>query len=324
MKLDEKEKFEFKFEALKNARKTKGLKQEELAKMIFTTRQSISNWENGKKIPTLENVNRLSEILDISMDDLIIRKVEEAYDEETLGSRVNNNYNVSYLPIISRKTRKDLKVIKRILIAILIILIIYLGTSIRKFCILTDIKNKMVKYENVDNYHLTTDYIEIIDEKYTNCYIENLYVFKDTIKKVVEYKECNNYVKEISYINKERKIIIDSENKTYEIIEGNEQYDNLIMKKNISTELNSSIINLLYSFNPFLRVSSYINYDLNYKGMGNKLKKNERINKETGLIEEQITQIDENRYIKRQFEMEVNTITSEDVEIPNLDEYKLK
>ena len=162
--MEVKEKFEFKSEVLKKARETKGYKQDELAKLIFTTRQTISNWENGKKIPTLANIDRLAQVLNVSIDDLIEREGDEEQktNDEQLDQLDSTNYSLVYTPTI-KKNIKDLKWIKIILALILIILVIYLGTSIRKFCILYDIHKKMNNYIGIDNYYLKTDYWTIYD-----------------------------------------------------------------------------------------------------------------------------------------------------------------
>lgn len=321
MEVDEKEKFEFKSEVLKTARESKGYKQEDLAKMIFTTRQSISNWENGKKTPTLENVNRLSKTLGISMDDLIVRKVEEnlSTNEEELANSNINNYSMVYFPNVN-KGRKDLKFIKRILLLILIILVIYLICSIRKFCILTDIRNKMLEYENVSNYHLITNYYEVVDGKCTNSYKEDLYCINNCIKRETEYKIDDEYKKEIHYIKDNQKIILDVNNKTYEIVNGEFEYSDFITSKMTCPKIKSKLTSFMCCFNPYFEITTYINYDLNYTSNDN-IKVNERINKSTGLIEEKIMKMNEKHYSKTNFEITIDTVTLEDIKDPDLDEY---
>ncbi|MDT9719180.1 helix-turn-helix transcriptional regulator [Paenibacillus sp. ClWae2A] len=50
-------------EALMNARRKKGLTQEELASQLGYSKASVSNWENGYSNPTLSDAFRISEIL---------------------------------------------------------------------------------------------------------------------------------------------------------------------------------------------------------------------------------------------------------------------
>ena len=56
---------------LKVARIRKGLTQEQLAELIGTKKQHISMWEKGKHKPTLENLKKLANALDIQIDELI-------------------------------------------------------------------------------------------------------------------------------------------------------------------------------------------------------------------------------------------------------------
>ena len=57
-----------------NERKKHKLSQEELAEMIGVTRQTISNWELNETSPDLKQAQKLSNIFDISLDELIGRK----------------------------------------------------------------------------------------------------------------------------------------------------------------------------------------------------------------------------------------------------------
>ena len=46
---------------IKMYRKKRGYSQEELAKKINVTRQTVSNWETGKAYPDIETLKNLSE-----------------------------------------------------------------------------------------------------------------------------------------------------------------------------------------------------------------------------------------------------------------------
>lgn len=54
-------------EKIKEARKAKGLTQDELAKRLGVNRVAISNYEKGKNNPTHENLIKLSDILDVQL-----------------------------------------------------------------------------------------------------------------------------------------------------------------------------------------------------------------------------------------------------------------
>lgn len=52
-------------------RKKKGLSQVELAEKLNCSRQAVSRWETGAVIPTIENLDALRIILDVSWNELL-------------------------------------------------------------------------------------------------------------------------------------------------------------------------------------------------------------------------------------------------------------
>jgi len=69
---------------IKENRKMKNLSQEELAKKMHISRQSISKWETGKSLPTTDQIILLSEIFDCSLATLLKgdKKMEEKAKHE--------------------------------------------------------------------------------------------------------------------------------------------------------------------------------------------------------------------------------------------------
>ncbi|MBN2796880.1 MAG: helix-turn-helix transcriptional regulator [Clostridia bacterium] len=61
---------------IKKIRMLMTLSQEELAEKIFVSRQTISNWETDKNCPDLQSLLLLSELFEISLDELIKGDVE--------------------------------------------------------------------------------------------------------------------------------------------------------------------------------------------------------------------------------------------------------
>lgn len=58
-------------EKLLSLRKAKGLSQMKLAEMMQVSRQAISRWETGTAVPSIENLKYLSNLYDVSLDDLL-------------------------------------------------------------------------------------------------------------------------------------------------------------------------------------------------------------------------------------------------------------
>lgn len=56
---------------IKKYRQSINLTQEELAEKIYVTRQTVSNWENGKNYPDLNSLIMLCDLFNISLDILV-------------------------------------------------------------------------------------------------------------------------------------------------------------------------------------------------------------------------------------------------------------
>jgi len=76
---------------LKDAREKAGLTQEQVAEAIFVSRQTISNWENGKSLPDITSVISLSNIYNISVDELLKgdQKLQKKIEKDANNARTN-------------------------------------------------------------------------------------------------------------------------------------------------------------------------------------------------------------------------------------------
>ena len=79
-------------EILMKRRKELGITQDDLAEKLDISRQSISRWENGECMPDSERLIKLSDVLGLSLDELI-------------GREVNAEPNVSNAPTIPGNKR---------------------------------------------------------------------------------------------------------------------------------------------------------------------------------------------------------------------------
>lgn len=61
-------------EQLRKAREEKGMTQQSLAEQLYVTRQSVSRWECGDRYPDLLTTKKISQILEVSLDDLLSGK----------------------------------------------------------------------------------------------------------------------------------------------------------------------------------------------------------------------------------------------------------
>lgn len=63
---------------IKKYRTEANLSQEELADKIYVSRQTISNWENGKNYPDIKSLVLMSEVFQVSLDNLVKRNWKTA------------------------------------------------------------------------------------------------------------------------------------------------------------------------------------------------------------------------------------------------------
>lgn len=58
-------------QTIRDLRKEKGLSQEELAKLLFLSQDTISLWERGKSLPDIVTVVKLTKIFNVTSDYLL-------------------------------------------------------------------------------------------------------------------------------------------------------------------------------------------------------------------------------------------------------------
>ena len=73
-------------ERLKKEREKKGWSQTELAEKIHVSRQSVSKWETGKNYPSIEVIIDLSDLFEITIDELL-RSDEELKEKVIQDSK---------------------------------------------------------------------------------------------------------------------------------------------------------------------------------------------------------------------------------------------
>lgn len=196
-----------------------GLSQDDLANKVGVSRQTIHKWEKGITSPKGNNLNLLCEVLDVSMDQLLgkkplilDKKIELAIDELKTDLKEQDAKTIE-------KRRKVLikRIIKCILTILLTIIIIYACCTTYKFIILTDISNKVSKYENLDNY-----YCEI--EKYND---NNLQQKKNIWYKDQKYKIETIKFNDIGEITLKTTNIINLEDNTKIVYNNDEKNDKI-------------------------------------------------------------------------------------------------
>ncbi|MDD1503316.1 helix-turn-helix domain-containing protein [Lysinibacillus sp. NPDC095746] len=87
---------------LKNKREEHSFSQEDIAQKLNVSRQSVSKWENGNCYPDLDNLISLSELYNISLDELV--KGNKDFRKEIIIQNTDNKLPITQwwalIPII--------------------------------------------------------------------------------------------------------------------------------------------------------------------------------------------------------------------------------
>ena len=117
-------------ENIKTLRKNKGLTQEELAIKLNVVRQTVSKWEKGFSVPDADMLQKISDILETDVKQLLGTKVNTEQGNNELAeqlSRINEQ-----LAIKNQRSRRVWKIVGIVLAVILlfnIMLIIFGGIT---------------------------------------------------------------------------------------------------------------------------------------------------------------------------------------------------
>ncbi len=90
---------------IRKRRQALGLSQDELAERVYATRQSVSNWENGRTCPDIKSLLLLAEVFSVSLDDLVkgdIAEMKRHIDEQERAAfrRDSNIFTALFIAMI--------------------------------------------------------------------------------------------------------------------------------------------------------------------------------------------------------------------------------
>lgn len=101
---------------LKHIRQEKGLTQEQLGKLMNKDYSTIGKWENGTRSPIMEDVLKLSDILNVDIKDLIDKdyneKTNKTFDELDIlfqkHKDILTDEDKEYMRFIIEKRKKEI------------------------------------------------------------------------------------------------------------------------------------------------------------------------------------------------------------------------
>lgn len=118
---------------IKVFRKSKGFTQEELAIRLNIVRQTVSKWEKGISVPDAENLQKLADVLDVDVKQLLGVDVDvdiEKSNKELVEqlARINEQ-----LIIKNRREKRIWKIVGIVLLSYLIFNILLIAVSFIAF-----------------------------------------------------------------------------------------------------------------------------------------------------------------------------------------------
>lgn len=100
-------------------RKQKGLSQEELAGKLNVSRQTVSKWELGDSTPDMEKLIAISDLFEISLDELVLGRTQESAKEESGRTGFMNTFEEKVCTPKNRKKAKKIFIIIGIILGVM-------------------------------------------------------------------------------------------------------------------------------------------------------------------------------------------------------------
>lgn len=116
-------------EQLRRSREEKGMTQQSLAEQLYVTRQAVSRWECGDRYPDLLTTKKISQILEVSLDDLLSGKEMEKVVERN--------------PVIEKKS------VNNIMIALYAFVVISFFITIVDIITRFPLQSEMIDYNDI-------------------------------------------------------------------------------------------------------------------------------------------------------------------------------
>lgn len=124
---------------IRKHRTAQNLSQEQLADMLYVSRQTISNWENQKSYPDIHSLLMMSTLFDVSVDQLIkgdLNVMKEIISEKEIQqfNRTSRIFSVHLLctVILAVPLVVTLKVYGYVILAILFVITMYWAIRVEK------------------------------------------------------------------------------------------------------------------------------------------------------------------------------------------------
>lgn len=165
---------------IKAYRLKQNISQEELAEKIFVTRQTVSNWENGKNYPDIHSLLLMSNLFGVSLDQLVkgdLNAMKDSIKKEdikvytfwsNLYSMLFISFIISFAPLLYFLDWYGVTIS-----AILFIILIYVAFKVEKIKKANDIQTykEIVAFLNGEKLDEITKNKEIGKRNYQTAFL---------------------------------------------------------------------------------------------------------------------------------------------------------
>lgn len=93
---------------IKQLREAKGMTQQAMAEQLHVTRQAVSRWECGARLPDLHTTKKIAELLEVSIDELMTDEGEEKIEDNSVGQSFVGTVSLEKEPELSGRKQLDL------------------------------------------------------------------------------------------------------------------------------------------------------------------------------------------------------------------------
>lgn len=292
-------------------RKKSDLTQEQLAALVHIGREAVSKWERGITIPDVDSLQKLSEIFNVTINELLSGQKINAQNKEEINNVTLNIYS-KYL----KSKKKVVLAVLTLCFSIFIFLSYYFINS----------------YSSISVYTITGfgEKVDIIDGIFINTKEKNYFKLGD-----LKQKEVSKISElELYYIDNDEEIMICiNENSDLISFVDFYGYDEYIPNKNVQVVLENLYLKIKYADNTFEKIKlnveqDYLNDNL-FFWSEKKIAKNDNMEKFNendeykvllGKIKEVFSMVDNNYiYEKKDNNVTINAFYSTDSNLLVLD-----
>lgn len=110
-------------ERLREARKKTGMTQDQVAEVIMISRVTLSHWENGRSLPDIASLISLSDLYEISLDELVKGdlKMTDKVKKDAKNAQTNKRLILTTSILV-------------VIVGIIYVASVFVGGGFREFC----------------------------------------------------------------------------------------------------------------------------------------------------------------------------------------------